>query len=165
VAASLKLLIPELYPWASALVDAAAEAGYNPRVTSTLRTRAEQTRLYRRFLAGQSPLPAAPPGSSAHEYGWAFDVVVEPYEGLADLGDYWESLGGVWGGRFNDPVHFEYPGWKAPPLVDQTVTGEVIAKVGSVLESPIGWFLPAVISAESESSADVGERILRAFGW
>jgi len=38
---------------------------------------------------------------------------------LSDCGAYWESLGGVWGGRPTragsgyDPVHFEYPGWRA----------------------------------------------------
>lgn len=30
---------------------------------------------------------------------------------LADLGKVWVSWGGVWGGAFHDPIHFEYPGW------------------------------------------------------
>lgn len=25
------------------------------------------------------------------------------------LGEYWESLGGIWGGRFNDGNHYEWP--------------------------------------------------------
>jgi len=152
-----------MYPFASALVDAAAEAGLSPRVTSTLRTRAEQTRLYRRFLAGMSPLPAAPPGSSAHEFGFALDVVVTPYEALSDLGAYWEDLGGIWGGRFNDPVHFEFPGFKAPP-VDSPAISETITKVGDILNSPLGWFLPYQIGTAEGSSADVGLRILKALG-
>jgi hypothetical protein len=28
-----------------------------------------------------------------------------------DLGEVWESWGGVWGGALNDPIHFEYPGF------------------------------------------------------
>ncbi|MCK9468220.1 MAG: M15 family metallopeptidase [Porticoccaceae bacterium] len=35
-------------------------------------------------------------------------------EDYAELGEYWESLGGIWGGRFNDGNHFslEYGGRK-----------------------------------------------------
>jgi hypothetical protein len=41
-------------------------------------------------------------------------MVTSPVERLAECGDYWESLGGVWGGRKGaDPVHFEYPGFQA----------------------------------------------------
>jgi hypothetical protein len=29
---------------------------------------------------------------------------------LAELGKVWEEWGGVWGGRFGDEVHFEFPG-------------------------------------------------------
>jgi hypothetical protein len=54
----------------------------------------------------------APPGTSAHEYGEAFDVVVEPFDALADLGGLWQSWGGTWGAQ-NDPVHFELPGASA----------------------------------------------------
>lgn len=35
--------------------------------------------------------------------------MVSPYEALSDVGAYWESLGGTWGGN-RDPVHFELPG-------------------------------------------------------
>ena len=106
-------LIPELRPFARELVRAAGAAGLLPRVTSTRRSFAEQKRLYSRYLAGLSPYPAAPPGHSAHEYGFAFDMIVSPLEDLVDVGQYWESLGGVWGGRKGDDVHFEYPGFKA----------------------------------------------------
>jgi hypothetical protein len=37
-----------------------------------------------------------------------------PMEALADAGQYWQELGGVWGGE-RDPVHFEYPGFAPPP--------------------------------------------------
>jgi len=114
VSASISALIPELQPFARELVSAAGSAGLLPRITSTLRTYSEQQRLYDRYLQGLSPYPAAPPGSSAHEYGWAFDMVVTPLEALADVGRYWQALGGVWGGSIGDEVHFEYPGFTKP---------------------------------------------------
>ena len=109
---SLDSLIPELVPAARDLVRAAGAAGLQPRVTSTIRSHSEQKRLYDRYLAGQSEYPAAPPGQSAHEYGWAFDMIVTPMDSLSDVGAYWEQEGGVWGGHYGDPIHFEYPGFK-----------------------------------------------------
>jgi D-alanyl-D-alanine carboxypeptidase-like protein len=112
VSASISALIPEMQPFARELVRAAGAAGLMPRITSTLRSRAEQTRLYRRYLSGLQTLPVAAPGTSAHEFGFALDMIVTPYDALADVGDFWKGMGGVWGGAFNDPVHFEYPGFK-----------------------------------------------------
>ncbi len=108
MAGGLNSLVPELRDAAVALVDAATEAGLSPRVTSTLRSRSEQSRLYRRYLAGQSAYPVAAPGTSAHEYGWAFDMVTSPLDALADVGYTWETWGGSWNAR--DAVHFELPG-------------------------------------------------------
>jgi D-alanyl-D-alanine carboxypeptidase len=107
---SFTALIPQLRPFASELVRAAGAAGLQPRVTSTRRSFSQQKRLYDRYLAGLSPYPAAPPGHSAHEYGFAFDMISLDN---AACGDYWESLGGIWGGRGGDDVHFEFPGFKA----------------------------------------------------
>src|SRR6266852_8927098 len=106
-------LIPELQDPARELLLASGQAGLLPRVTSTKRSRAAQTRLFRRWQSGLSPFPAAPPGLSAHEYGYAFDMVVSPMEALADVGYTWQSWGGIWGGE-KDPVHFEYPGFVVP---------------------------------------------------
>jgi len=111
VSASLQSLIPELIPAAYDLLNVASDAGLQPRVTSTRRSYAEQKRLYNRFLAGQSQYPAAPPGKSAHEFGYAFDVVVSPMDYLPALGDEWIQAGGVW--HASDPIHFEYPGFVA----------------------------------------------------
>jgi len=108
MAANLDLLVPELRDAARALVDAAARARLQPRVTSTLRSHAEQVRLYRRFLAGSGGFPVAPPGQSAHEYGQAFDMVVSPMEALADVGYTWQTWGGGW--NPGDAIHFELPG-------------------------------------------------------
>jgi hypothetical protein len=114
-------LIPELQPYAQALIQAAGAIGYQPRVTSTRRSHSEQARLWRRWQQGGSPYPAAPPGTSAHEYGFAFDVVTAQMEDLADMGAYWQEIGGVWGGS-RDPIHFEFPGFVPPP--EQTIPEE-----------------------------------------
>lgn len=103
-------LHPQLRPYAQYLYDEARRAGYGPTVTSVFRTRGQQARLYRRYLQGVSPWPAAPPGSSLHEFGAAFDMVVAAGGKSAQqraVGELWERLGGRWGGRFNDEVHFE----------------------------------------------------------
>jgi hypothetical protein len=159
MASSLRDLIPELYPYASALVDAASSAGFNPRITSTIRTHGEQRRLYARFLAGQSALPAAPPGYSAHEYGWAFDVVFTPYSALWEGGKYWHSLGGVWGGSA-DPVHFEYPGFKAALQAsggpgDEDVTQDLFQSARDALNGGMDiaiQFLPGIGTVASIAS-------------
>ncbi len=106
---SLDALVPELRVAAKELVAEAGAAGLLPRVTSTRRTHSQQTLLYARFLAGHSVYPTAFPGTSAHEYGEAFDMIVEPYEYLSDVGSVWEGWGGTWGGE-RDPIHFELPG-------------------------------------------------------
>jgi hypothetical protein len=79
-------------------------------VTSSKRTRAEQTRLYERAQAGQNDgLPATPPGHSSHELGLAFDMARLNVKALSDpvlaaLGAAWRERGGTWWA--GDPVHF-----------------------------------------------------------
>lgn len=112
MSSSFGQLHPQLQAAAAALYNVAMQYGLFPTVTSVLRTYAQQARLYRRYLAGSSPYPAAPPGHSKHERGLAFDMVVQqggfsPQQ--AWLGQVWESWGGRWGGRFKDPIHFEAP--------------------------------------------------------
>lgn len=111
--ASFARLIPELQPWAQKLVDLANRAGVQPRVTSTFRTLAKQQQLYAIWKAGGSPYPVATPGTSSHEFGYAFDMVVDNATDQTDLGKVWEGWGGVWGGRYGDPVHYEFPGFTA----------------------------------------------------
>lgn len=77
------------------------------RVTSAKRSRAQQSSLYKNFLAGRAQYPVAPPGSSKHEQGLAVDIVVSPPAAQAALGEWWRKVGGTWGGSFNDPIHFE----------------------------------------------------------
>ena len=113
-------LIPEMQPFAAELVDAAARAGLQPRVTSTRRSHSLQMRLFLRALRGESPYPALPPGRSPHEYGYAFDMILTPYDALWDAGAVWQDAGGKWGGEA-DPIHFEFPGFVPPPISETAV--------------------------------------------
>jgi len=93
-----------------ALAQVVQQAGGVLVLTSPLRSQGEQSRLYQRYINGQSGgLPAAPPYHSAHEYGWAFDAVCNPREWQSDVGAVWTQWGGVYGAD-RDPVHFELPG-------------------------------------------------------
>src|SRR5258708_17447459 len=145
-------LADEMADAARALVDAAGRAGLQPRVTSTFRTYSEQARLYRRFLAGQSGYPVAPPGSSAHENRGdgtceAFDMVVTPMEALADVGYTWQDWGGGWNGA--DAIHFQLPGaserakQRGGGQADDTDYGSGIAKFINNWFLTVGpWFSP-----------------------
>jgi hypothetical protein len=109
MAASLDGLVDELREPARELDALVARSGLVGKFTSTYRSRAEQERLYRAFISGRHAFPVAPPGSSAHEYGEAFDYLVAPYEYQSDVGETWVAWGGEWGGT-GDMVHFELPG-------------------------------------------------------
>lgn len=81
------------------------------QITSTLRSTKRQQELYDEWLLGGRDLPVLPPGRSLHEKGLAFDMVVgADYRGQEqiEVGNAWQSLGGVWGGAV-DPVHFQPP--------------------------------------------------------
>lgn len=112
--ASLVQLHRAFRPFAEALVSAARGAGLSPTVTSTKRSSVKQRQLYENWQRGRSPYPAAPPGTSLHEHGLAFDMTVRPMSALKACGEAWEALGKGfrWGGRFGDPIHFEY---RPPP--------------------------------------------------
>lgn len=104
-------LEPWLNPWANWLLELGRY--YEPALvfTSKRRSRIEQSRLYSRWQKGESPIPAAPPGRSLHEYGRAFDMArpgIDPFTDpvLTYLGQVWTWLGGRYGGE-RDPVHFE----------------------------------------------------------
>src|SRR5687767_1007411 len=103
---SLEALQPWLRPYARWLLSLAPYAGARTvRITSVKRSRAQQRSLYNRFLAGQSSYPVAPPGSSKHEFGLAWDMVTEPYSALSTLGRWWKQAGGTW--SKTDAIHFE----------------------------------------------------------
>ncbi len=113
--ASLDGLVDELRDAARALDTAVWESGLQGRFTSTYRSRTEQERLYRAYISGRHAFPVAPPGSSAHEYGEAFDYLVTPSSYQRDVGLTWVDWGGEWGGSA-DVVHFELPGASARAL-------------------------------------------------
>src|SRR5262245_59105631 len=104
--ASLIGLQPWLRPWAGQLLDYARRRGFPVVLTSVLRSRVSQARLYRDYISGKSTYPAAPPGHSMHELGRAFDVAADQRV-LAELGKVWQQWGGTWGQKFGDPIHFE----------------------------------------------------------
>jgi hypothetical protein len=110
VSSSLSDLDPSFAPIASWFVDYVRQAGYQVTVTSTRRTRKRQQELYDDYLAGQHALPVLPPGSSLHERGLAFDMVINGdyrKRAQADVGREWKRMGGAWGP--GDPVHFQPP--------------------------------------------------------
>lgn len=85
-----------------------AQLGYPVYLTSGLRSTSKQAILYKQFLAGRSKYPVAPPGTSKHEIGLAFDMGGS-VEALQVAGALAPFFGLRWGGTFStpDPVHFE----------------------------------------------------------
>ncbi len=81
--------------------DAESVIGRPLRITSGLRSRAEQEELWRN--RHQNPYPVARPGTSAHERGLAVDVSTHD---LADLVPIAEQVGLCRPLPSTDPVHF-----------------------------------------------------------
>jgi len=104
-------LDPDIQYAAYYLIYAARAAGYPLEITSSLRTRPEQTAFFRsgasntlrsRHLIGQA--------FDVDIHGWRRDDVPEWF--WWQLGPFAESLGLRWGGRWSDPLdygHFENP--------------------------------------------------------
>jgi hypothetical protein len=110
---STRGLHPQFRPVADELLRAARALDPRFVITSAKRSRTDQARLYARYVKGESPFTALPPGRSQHERGFAIDMVrlgvdAAGDELLAELGRAWRAVGGVWGGE-KDPVHFEAP--------------------------------------------------------
>ena len=109
--ADLKTLHPALTPWAQALFRVGKKYDGRLVVTSARRSSAKQAQLYDRWNRGLSDIPANRPGTSLHEFGWAFDMARLGIAPLGDpllawLGAVWEHWGGRHGG-VRDPVHFQ----------------------------------------------------------
>ena len=103
---STRMLRQDLRAAAEAFVTWLRSNGVRVTVTSTFRSQDTQRALYENYQRGCSRYPAAPPGRSAHGEGRAFDLHLDPPV-YSQAGAVWESIGGTWGGRFNDPIHFE----------------------------------------------------------
>ena len=109
--ADLRTLQPGLVPWARWIYAVGKQQSGRLVVTSARRSSAKQAQLRRRWEQGLSKVPANRPGTSLHEFGWAFDLAQIGVDPFADdllpwLGHWWEFYGGRWGGA-KDPVHFQ----------------------------------------------------------
>ena len=136
---NIATLHPRVQPYARALIHAATEHGWRFKITSGLRTYAEQDTLYtygRTVMNPEGPLPGKPRGAtvtnatggfSNHNFGLAFDVTLfgsfdtdgktpvwdSPlYKALAALGT---QMGLEWGGNWTtstDQPHYQLrPQW------------------------------------------------------
>ena len=85
--------------------------GFTPRFLSGFRTFGQQTELFR--TRGTRANPVAFPGSSQHEFGFAYDLAPDVAPGtpqyagrISQLRDLGLSLGMRWGGA-GDPQHWQ----------------------------------------------------------
>jgi hypothetical protein len=108
-------LTPDTQAAVELLFDYAATLGLTPRVTSTVRSCAEQNALYAKGRTTEGPVVTNARGCiSWHVLERAVDVSLGAGAPIADyevLGEFWESLGGFWGGRIpglGDFGHFEW---------------------------------------------------------
>jgi hypothetical protein len=129
--ASLDGLVDELRDAARELDAAVWQSGLQGRFTSTYRSHSEQQRLYRAYISGRHAFPVAAPGSSAHEYGEAFDYLVTPSSYQRDVGLTWVDWGGEWGGSA-DVVHFELPGATARALARAPIVEPFYVRAANV---------------------------------
>jgi peptidoglycan L-alanyl-D-glutamate endopeptidase CwlK len=118
-------LLPEVHPYARALVHQAAVAGIEIKLISGLRTYAEQDELYAQGRTKPGKIVTnAKGGHSNHNFGIAFDIGVfengnyldesPAYKGVGAIG---VGLGLEWGGNWKtieDQPHFQLrPKWAA----------------------------------------------------
>lgn len=115
----LRGLHPEVRRAAEAALELAQEGGLEVRITSSFRSLEEQAILRRRFemcvAAGRFPsppdckYPANRAGDSAHNFGLAFDSVLNRGEQRE-----WDAIREAVGFRVpsNDLIHAEVPGWR-----------------------------------------------------
>jgi len=113
---------------ASALESAASEymsiTGKSVIVTSAVRSKEEQQRLYDDYKAGRSKFPAAPPGKSKHARGTAVDIDSSTANAMAQKGIL--AKYGLGQPVKNDPVHIE----------------KISAAEGAILSGPMGGYTP-----------------------
>lgn len=147
MAVSYSGLHPQLRNLVRNLPRVAAYHGIRYRITSAYRSPQKQAALYRAYLAGQTPYPVAPPGTSLHERGVAIDIVSDNPQKLAAL---LTSAGLLWGGMA-DPVHFTLKGFKTKASAHSAYYSEVgssipswatqlpiVGKAFSVARDPLG---------------------------
>lgn len=103
----IRQLRPEGQAAAAFLVNALREQGLPAIVTSTRRSAERQRQL---IASGQTTAIR-----SRHLVGRAMDIgfanvptAAVPAEWWSFAGLLWERMGGRWGGRFSDPLHFDW---------------------------------------------------------
>ena len=113
---------------ATALESAASEymsiTGKPVIVTSAVRSKEEQQRLYDDYKAGRSKFPAAPPGKSKHALGTAVDIDSSTANAMAQKGIL--AKYGLGQPVKNDPVHIE----------------KISAAEGAILSGPMSGYTP-----------------------
>ena len=131
MSARIEDLEPQTQQMCRAFLDLCAKNGHNLRVTHTLRTMDEQTRLYEQGRTLPGPVVTnAQAGESPHNFAMAFDVCFdgktieqcyppEKDQRWLEIGILGESLGLNWGGpngkgdKFTfDRPHFERRDWR-----------------------------------------------------
>lgn len=171
---SIEDLTPDTQQAVKRFLALAEDNGIHLKVVSTLRTCADQAEIYAQGRTKPGPVVSNAPGCrSWHVFGRAVDVLIVNSNGSlqmqADpryevLGDIAEGIGFVWGGRFNDPGHFEYhPGIKIGDLCPDPSDCEMaVAKHGSTGN----YYVPddlAIETAEKAAGISVKEVLFSAF--
>jgi hypothetical protein len=131
---NLDKIYPSMQPKVLALAAYADSMDYVIKINSAFRDFMKQDRMYQAYKAGQTDYPVANPIKSKHvgavtgfAYSLAIDINIYDVNGqkidsgnhmYGVYGQYWEALGSigvggvsyypVWGGRFSDPIHYEY---------------------------------------------------------
>lgn len=125
---SLDDLDARVKPLAESFLASCKAAGYDMLVTCTLRSYEEQTELYAQGRTAPGKIVTkAKPGSSAHNYGLALDVVPivngKPYWQFSQKDPVWSKIGAIgqqaglqWlgapGSKFVEGCHFQLPNWR-----------------------------------------------------
>jgi len=122
---SIATLLPEVQPYARALVTKAAQNGITIKVISGLRTYAEQNDLYAQGRTKPGNIVTnARGGYSNHNFGIAFDIGVFEGSSYKDESPKYKAVGALgtdlgleWGGNWKtiqDEPHFQLrPNWAA----------------------------------------------------
>lgn len=113
--------------WPLIAVAFAEETGYVPRAVSTVRSSKRQAQLYALYKSGKGGR-AAPPGSSAHEYGLALDVNIFEHPSGKAVGAFTREgkalyaelhriarsygLTDIMADAPDDPFHLQAPNWR-----------------------------------------------------
>lgn len=110
----LNLLHPYVKYLAEQFLEKCKAAGLKPTITSTLRTMAEQEKIYAQGRTAPGKIVSyAKAGYSYHNYGLAFDVAFPAYADYKKASVIGKTLGMRWGGDFKqfvDLPHFEWSG-------------------------------------------------------